>query len=226
MKHPTVSKRNPTVQKVVVQNLWDAPEENNGLTLDQAFKAYAKTLSGRDRSAIQRCEFWVQTLGASTPLSKVGRIQAQRVLKALPVQGPTKNRYCSALSAIYGHAQSNLHWEGENPAIGWKKWAENDCSQTALSEDDVQRLLAASLVCSWPKMRLFVLMAIVTGLPRSNLCGMRYQDVDEDGRTKVGRTKNGTPFVAVMTKELAAVLAWTRSDGHTAYAVIDSDSPV
>ncbi len=116
MKHPTVSKRNPTVQKVVVQNLWDAPEENNA------------------------------------PLSKVGRIEAQRVLKALPVQGPTKNRYCSALSAIYGHAQLNLHWEGENPAIGWKKRAENDCSQTALSEDDVQRLLAASLVCSRPKM--------------------------------------------------------------------------
>jgi integrase len=33
---------------------------------------------------------------------------------------------------------------------------------------------------------------------------MRYQDVDEDGRTKVGRTKNGTPFVAVMTRELSA----------------------
>jgi integrase len=202
--NPHATKRNPTV---TVEGLWDTPPASQSLTLGEAHRSYLSSFVGRDRSAPQRSQFWVDTIGPSTPLSRVGKIHVQRVLKALSVQGPTKNRYCSALSSLYAHAETYLHWEGDNPATGWRKWPENSCSQTALSPEDIQKLLAACLLSSWPKLRLLVLMAIVTGLRRGNVSWLRYEDVDESGRMKVGRTKNGTPFVAVMTRELAAEFA-------------------
>lgn len=196
-----VSKSNPTI---AIEGLWDEPRGAENLTLGEVFQSFALGASNNDTTSFQRAAFWVDMLGASTPLLKIGKVQVQRVMAAIDVQGGTKNRYVSALSSIYNHAIHRMHYEGDNPARGCKKWPENKCRQVALTEEEINRLLAASLLASWPKLRLLVLMAIVTGLRRGNLMSMRYKDVDEDGRLKVGRTKNGTPFVAVMTRELAA----------------------
>jgi integrase len=201
MRNPRTSKLNPTV---ALPDLWAPPRHSDSLTVGSAFLSYKTTLEARDHSAIQRASLWVETLGAKTPLSRVTNVQVNRVLDALTVQGPTKNRYASALSAIYRHAVTKMEWEGQNPTLGCAKFRENSCSQTGLEQDEIDRLLAACLLSSWPKLRLLVLMGIVTGLRRGNLTNLRYGDVDDQGRVKAGLTKNGTPFVAVMNKELAA----------------------
>jgi integrase len=98
-----------------------------------------------------------------------------------------------------------MEWEGENPAKGFTKWPENSSFQSGLEVDEVGALLKSAVRSVWPKMRLLILMAIVTGLRRGNLMALRYRDVDDDGNTaSVGRTKNGLPFTAVMTTELVA----------------------
>lgn len=187
-------------------DLWEPIDGVASLTLGEAFVKFGADYNRRDRSTLQRAEWWVAALGADTPLSKISSIQVRRILKAMEIADPTRNRYASALSSIYKYAQSEMEWEGDNPCISFAKWPEGHSKQTGLTVEEVERLLVACLTSSWPKLRLLVLMAVVTGMRRGSLEQLRYKDIGPDGTAQIGRTKNGTPFIAVLPGELQAEL--------------------
>lgn len=213
---------NPTVPK----DLWAPAGESDSLCLGPVFNAL-KASWERDKNVIDRAEWWVDLLGWSTPLSKVSHVQVRRALKSQEQwSGSTKNRYCSALSTVYKYAITELEYEGANPARQMVRWPEGERRTRALNMDEIKALLASCLRSEYPKLRLLVLMALTTGMRRSSLLGLRWSDVDFiNRRAAVDRTKNGTPFVAVLTKELTDEMARWYRDGMQNDLVFEGSMP-
>lgn len=193
---------------IAPKDLWAPAAESDALCLGPVFNALKASWT-KDRSTLDRAEWWVDVLGWSTPLTKVTTVQVRRALKVREEwTGSTKNRYSSALSAIYRYATTELEYEGGNPARQTTRWPEGERRTRALTVDEIKTLLAACLRSDYPKLRLLVLTALTTGMRRSSILGLRWSDIDLlNRRAQVDRTKNGTPFVAVLTKELADEMA-------------------
>jgi len=77
-----------------------------------------------------------------------------------------------------------------------------------LSEAERVRLLGACKISSYPRLYALVLLLLVTGARRSEALGLRWRDVDlKAARASVGKTKNGSPHLLVLTPALCAELA-------------------
>ena len=122
------------------------------------------------------------------------------------MSGSTKNRYASALSAVFRAAQEEMVWDGANPTRLIVKWPEGAPRQKALSREEIERLLVACQSSTWPKLRLLVLLAITTGMRRGNLENLRHCDFNGN-RIGPVTTKNGSPFIGVLTPEAGAELS-------------------
>jgi len=199
---------------ITSEALWAPAGESESLCLGPVFNALKATWT-KDHNTLARAEWWVDLLGWSTPLPKVTTVQVRRALKARNEwSGSTKNRYCSALSSIYKYATSELEYEGDNPARQTVRWKEGKRRTRALNLDEIRTLLAACLRSDYPKLRLLVLTALTTGMRRGSILSLRWSDIDFiNRRAAVEKTKNGTPFVAVLTKELSDEMARWYRDG-------------
>ena len=65
-----------------------------------------------------------------------------------------------------------------------------------LSDDERDRLLDACFESDWDKMHLLVLLAITSGMRKSELLNLRWSDINFDkGLASLADTKNGSPRV-------------------------------
>jgi integrase len=135
----------------------------------------------------------LKTLAGGNALRSDGRGKSKGRLKevARPWSNATINRYRSTLSSIFSYAirEGYLHVNpvGKVPSrrIGKQR-------TRFLSELERQRLLAACKESTWPKLHLAVLMAMTTGMRRSEMFNLRWCDVDFDrGLAMLSDTKNG-----------------------------------
>ena len=120
---------------------------------------------------------------------RVAKVVAE--LKAVSVSEATINRYTSAVKAF-------VHWcikRGRlqsDPLLGISKVRESRKPQRALSDDEIAALLNAA-----PQDRCMVYMfAILTGLRRSELAELRWDDIHADAippyiQLRAEQTKNG-----------------------------------
>ena len=102
----------------------------------------------------------------------------------------TCNRYVSSLSAVLQCALELWGWIEENPCRGLRRLPENNHRTRYLTEKEQQRLLR---VCkSDSNLHDVVLLALLTGARRGEICGLRWRDVDLKNRTVTFvQTKNG-----------------------------------
>jgi integrase len=103
----------------------------------------------------------------------------------------TVNRYRCVLSSIFKYALSegfltiNLVSRVPSRKV-------NNLRTRFLSEDERNRLLAACKESTWDKLHLLVLMAMTTGMRKSELINLRWSDVDFDKNLAyLSDTKNG-----------------------------------
>ncbi|MGL5289938.1 MAG: tyrosine-type recombinase/integrase [Aeromonas sp.] len=177
---------------------------------------YLDQYKGRDRSAIQRVGWWANRL-STKPVGKITRQNVKDSLSLLIGEGKapaTINRYQAALSAVFAWFNDENDTK-HNPARDVRQQTENNARTRFLSNDEVDRLLAAAKNGKWERLHLLLHMALVTGARRSELINLRWCDIDFKQKTALlERTKNGSQRNLALTTSLIAELMQWRETGE------------
>ena len=169
----------------------------------------------RDTMIKSRLAFWTDRLG-DKPMAELTPDDIDTALAELETvpgkngrikSGPTVNRYRMALqSAIRFARQKRLLPRGwASPLQDIPQHKENPGKVRFLTLDEEQRLMDAARLQSWVLLPLLIRLAIVTGLRRGALLGLRWIDLELDGdspRVTVERTKNGDCHLSPITPDL------------------------
>lgn len=171
----------------------------------------------RDPNLRPRLSYWIERIG-DTPLADLDPDDVDRVLAELEnipsrtgryKSGPTINRYRMAMQSLIRFAkQKRLLPRGwVSPFADMPQHKENPGKVRFLSAEEEQRLMDAARLQSWVLLPLLIRLAIVTGLRRGALLGLRWGDVVLDGEAPhvtVDRTKNGDAHISPITPDLVA----------------------
>jgi len=218
-----------------------------GTTLAEIAEAYLDAYKGRDSSRYHRLNTWKRLLGGKV-LSEITPDDiddAMRVLASEPARvyggrdaddnpifrkksgqrsGATLNRYQVALAALFTWAKrQRLVPRGfDAPTRHVEKRTETRGRVRYLTDDERTRLLAACLESPWPRLYVFVLMALTTGARRGELLGLRWCDVDlERAEAILHDTKNGDRRVLVLLPQVVAELVrFAPKDVPTSQALV------
>jgi integrase len=170
----------------------------------------------RDAMLPARLKFWTDRVG-DKPLVDLTPDDVDAVLAELETtpgptgklrSGPTVNRYRMALqSAIRFARQKRLLPRGwVSPFQDIPQHKENPGKVRFLTLEEETKLMAAARLQSWVLLPLLIRLAIVTGLRRGALLGLRWRDVvltEESAHVTVARTKNGDAHISPITPDLA-----------------------
>jgi integrase len=177
-------------------------------TFGQVYQIVELRFPTSDKAGIQRMQAIIKAFGEDTPIGDINKLDVYQTIDKLPVTGSTKNRYASALSKLYRVASIASGYAGHNPAREIVKWKEGRGRKTYFTAAELNKLLEVARASSYPKLRLLILMGVVTGLRRGSLTRITHGDIDFEGKSiLVRRTKNGTPFVAMMTDQVISEIA-------------------
>jgi integrase len=120
-----------------------------------------------------------------------------------------------ALSSLFKYARQR-HLYMSNPVREVAALEEDNERKRWLSEEEMQRLLAAARVSRWDRLHLLVVLALGTGARAGELVGkLTWQSLDWQARTAVIRqTKNGTDRTLVFPKPaMEELLRFRKADG-------------
>lgn len=108
--------------------------------------------------------------------------------------GSTVRLMLSMLSAVYEHAASEWGYQGPNPARGVKMPKPAAARYRRLVHDEEARLFHALDQCKNPFIKWTVILAIETGMRRSELLSLRWQDLNlQRSVAFLPDSKNGRP---------------------------------
>jgi len=194
-------------------------------TLGQALGRYWETRGAHVASAgdIKRhSQTLIRELGQDTPLFRLGTrdledyVARRRVRKARNRQTgklELRDRANASINREIGLLRSVMiaakHWRVEVPDIAWARvmLQEPDKAQTILSQEKEAELFAALRPDYWP----LVEFALIAGVRLENAVGLRWDQIDWQGRTLTFRVKSRRPggklLVLPLTQELAVLLA-------------------
>lgn len=183
--------------------------ELNFVTFEALTNEYISDWSGKDKNQLNRAAYWLQEFG-DTPIKAIKPKHVRKAILKLskrntlktdgsgkradkPLSNNTVIRYKVVLSAIFKFALKKDYLT-ENPVTGIDIQASPNIINRYLTEDELSRLIIASQRSSWDKLYLLVLMAITTGMRKSELLGLRWSDIDlKKNLAKLDDTKNGEP---------------------------------
>jgi len=185
-------------------------------TVGEIAAVFSSLTPMRDTSQKHRLAFWVDRL-ADVPLADFSPDDVDRLLAELETapgasgklrSGPTINRYRMAMQSLIKFArQKRLLPRGwVSPFDHVPQHKENPGKLRFLTSEEEARLMAAARLQSWPLLPLLIRTAIVTGLRRGALLGIRWCDVRLDTdqpHVVIPRTKNGDTHVSPLTADLA-----------------------
>lgn len=204
-------------------------------------------IGGQDGSRQHRVNAWIRLLGDKvfTEITPDDVDAAMRVLATEPARvyngrdaegnpifkkkagrraGATLNRYHVALAAMFTWAKrQRLVPRGfDSPTRHVDKHAEGRGRVRYLTDDERDRLLAACIESPWPRLYVFVLMALTTGARRGELLGLRWCDVNlERAEAELHDTKNGDRRVLVLLPQVIAELErFAPKDAATSQALV------
>ena len=169
----------------------------------------------RDPMLKSRLAFWTARFG-NKPLAELSHDDIDAALAELETapsktgkfkSGPTVNRYRMALqSAIRFAKQKRLLPRGwTSPLQDIPQHKENPGKVRFLTLEEEKKLMDAARLQTWVLLPLLIRLAIVTGLRRGALLGLKWGDVmlDNDApHVAVERTKNGDSHISPITPDL------------------------
>ena len=147
---------------------------------------------------------FAEFLGPSVYLQDVDRLKVEQFQNHLLLKGLSKariNRYTASLKCFFNRC---IDWGKlkTNPVKGIKMYPEG-MRVRYLEMGQIQTLLEE---CS-ARLRPIVLTALLTGLRKSDIFKMRWQDIDfENRKINIHQSKTGSPITINMSKALAAIL--------------------
>jgi integrase len=200
------------------------------ITVRELATLYFAEYTGRDETRPQRLGWWVDRVGdvcigdltddlvadhLDALAKRPGRVYAGSDAdgdpvyraKRAPMSGATINRYASALSALCTFAikRRKVPRTWPHPVHLVDKRKENPGRTRFLDREEAERLLQACRASKWPRLHLFVRMALVTGCRRGELERLRWRDVEmTEGFARIHQTKSGKPKVVPLTDDVVA----------------------
>lgn len=121
------------------------------------------------------------------------------------------NRILALISSVLGWAISAGLWEN-NPAIGIRRNKEKSRDRF-IQSDELPRFFQALAEEPNETIRDYVLISLLTGARRSNVCSMKWQDINfERAEWRIEATKNDTPQTVTLSPEAVEVLQNRKSD--------------
>ena len=156
----------------------------------------------------------------SSYLSEIRVFDIESFKAARLKEGVSKARVNRNLTILKKMFSKAVDWEylKENPAQRVKRFPENSAKERTLREDEREKLLEACASHLQP----IVLMALNTGMRRSEILGLRWNEVDFGKRTvRVERTKSGKariiPINSLLFSELQSLRKRT---GHSDFVFL------
>jgi len=143
--------------------------------------------------------------------SKLGEISRTKVRQLHDNLGKkngryTANRVLQFLKTTFNFGISQEMWRGENPAAGIKLFHEAKRTRF-IQQDEMPRLFEALKTEENPDLVDFVLLSLSTGARKSDVTGMRWQDVQlDDNRWQVPSPKNNVPYTIALPREAVKIL--------------------
>jgi integrase len=125
------------------------------------------------------------------------------------------NRVLALLSTLYGFADAQ-GWTVPNPCRGVKRFPEQSRDRFA-DADELRRLFEAIADEGDGRVRVAVLLALLTGARKKNVLGMRWLNLDLDRglwRIPEAEAKGGYALVVVLPSEAVALLRQHRTDAN------------
>ncbi|MEE9338700.1 MAG: site-specific integrase [Methylococcaceae bacterium] len=176
------------------------------LTFKSLVNQYMKQWTGKDENYIRRANFWLTEFN-DKPVKSISPKHIEKVLEKYgagkikgygsnkPKSNNTLLRMKAVLSSVFQYGIEKKYLD-KNPADKIRIKAEPNQIERFLSDDERVRLLDACCESSWNKMHLLILLAITTGMRKSELTNLRWTDIDFDrGLASLADTKNGSPRV-------------------------------
>lgn len=115
------------------------------------------------------------------------------------------NRVLALISSVFGWAISAGLWEN-NPAIGIRRNKEKSRDRF-IQSDELPRFFQALSEEANETIRDYILISLLTGARRSNVCSMKWQDINfERAEWRIEATKNDTPQTVTLSPEAIEVL--------------------
>lgn len=180
--------------------------EINFLIFKTLVNQYMNQWTGKDKNMIRRANFWLNAFNdkpvKSIKSSHIEKILEQYALGSVngygtnkPKSNNTLIRMKAALSSIFQYGIDKKYLD-KNPVDKIRIKAAYNQIERFLSDDERVRLLNACNESSWEKMHLLIMLAITTGMRKSELINLCWNDIDFDkGLAKLGDTKNGSPRI-------------------------------
>ena len=184
--------------------------------LEDLISEFLCNYKGKDSSMKQRLSFWVEALGDKA-IAKVSKDNVRTVLKSLIDCGKsnaTYNRYKAALSAVFKYAEDEYSTD-HNPCKGIRNKPEAQAIDRWATKDELERLFSAAKKSAWPRLYLFVLIALHTGARRGNCLALRWSAIDFNKRLAYLATSKGKkPVMLPLNIEVIAELEKFREVGN------------
>jgi len=176
------------------------------LTFKSLVNEYIRQWTGKDENMLRRAEFWLNVFN-DKPVKSIKPNHIEKVLEQYasgtvngygsdkPKSNNTLLRMKSVLSSIFIYGIDKKYLE-KNPADKVRIKAQQNLIERFLSDVERDSLLNACKESTWDKMHLLILLAITTGMRKSELLNLRWNDIDfEKGLATLGDTKNGSPRI-------------------------------
>jgi integrase len=157
----------------------------------------------------QRFRAYLEKPLGSRKLTTITRAMVARILSDAEKAGKsvaTTRNIRALASGIFGKAIEWGYLE-TNPAKGVKISGKKVTRDRFLQADEMPRFFAALAEEHNDTMRDFILLALLTGARRANLCAMHWQEISLGACTwRIARTKNDEPQTVTLCPEAIVIL--------------------
>ena len=209
-------------------------ERVKGATLGQVAKAYisSRTLKSASEKDIQRCISETFSDWEERPISSITReMVATRHRERAKVSPARANNAMRWLRALWNYARSVHRDENDQPLLGEnpvqvmkdrRLWSRVDRKQTLIAMHQLAPWWIAVHDIGDEAVTNFLVTLLHTGLRKSELQGLRWEDVDFQGATLTVRdTKNGRAHTLPIGRRLACRLGPLRREKGIVFDVPD-----
>lgn len=153
-------------------------------------------------------DYLAKPLG-SRKLSEIAREQIARVLSDAEKAGKSVATVRNVRALASGILAKAVDWGylNANPVQGVKVSGRKVSRDRFLQADELPRFFAALADEPNVTLRDFILLALLTGARRANLCAMHWREIDlTAGIWRIPRTKNDEPQAVTLCPEAVAIL--------------------
>lgn len=202
-----------------LENFRNHGQQPCDVTFDRLLKEYIRDWRGTDASR----SYSLVRFGKFFGDKNIAQITTEDCRNALKMwekkKSATHNKNRAILCSVFDFAIRRNEWSSEtyidtNPAKGVRNKPLDNLRVRYLSDDEKRRLVDACREIGG-RFYLAFLLALSTGLRKSNVLNLRWSDVDFDRRLlTVRRTKNGDPITAPVPAAVLDILKKDRQVGN------------